>query len=97
MSQQDESAAPLPPIGPDGERKELTEFELFYLHNQLFSELFTAFGWYEGTIDEFVQRGSDRVFKGLSIFTGTLSQEVVVRDGPRGRGMGGVGRDGFTV
>ena len=78
MSQQDEAATPLPPIGPDGQQRELTEFEMFYLHNQLFSELFTAFGWYEGTLDEEVQQGNDRVLKGLSIFTGTLSEEVKV-------------------
>ena len=80
MTQQDEAATPLPPIGPDGEQKELTEFEIFYLQNQLFSELFTAFGWYEGTLDEDVQQGNDRVLKGLSIFTGTLSEEVKVQD-----------------
>ena len=80
MSQQDEAATPLPPIGPDGEQRELTEFEMFYLHNQLFSELFRAFGWYEGTLEEDVQQGNDRVLKGLSIFTGTLSEEVKVRE-----------------
>lgn len=79
MIQQDESATPLPPIGPDGERRELTEFEIFHLHYQLFTELFVAFGWYDGTLEEDVQRGNDRVLKGLSIFTGTLSQEVKVR------------------
>lgn len=78
MTQPDEAATPLPPIGPDGQQKKLTEFELFYLQNQLFSELFTTFGWYEGTLEENVQRGNDRVLKGLSIFTGTLSQEVKV-------------------
>lgn len=78
LTQQDETATPLPAIGPDGEQKELTEFEIFDLQNQLFSELFTAFGWYEGTLEEDVQRGNDRVLKGLSIFTGTLSEEVKV-------------------
>ena len=40
----------LVPIGPDGQQMELTEFEMFYLHNQLFSKVFRAFGWYEGTL-----------------------------------------------
>ena len=80
LTQQDEAATPLPPIGPDGERRELTEFEIFDLQNQLFSELFMSFGWYEGTLDEDVQQGNDRVLKGLSIFTGTLSEEVKVQD-----------------
>ena len=86
MSQQDEAATPLPPIGPDGQQMELTEFEMFHLHNQLFSELFRAFGWYEGTLEEEVQQGTDRVLKGLSIFTGTLSEEVKVSmcEGVRG-------------
>ena len=79
MVQQDELATPLPPIGPDGEQRELTDFEIFFLHYELFSELFMAFGWYEGTLEEDVQQGNDRVLKGLSIFTGTRPQEVKVR------------------
>lgn len=74
LARNDTVTAPLPEIS--GQQLEVpvpSEFELFYATHQLISELFAIFSWYEGTLDKEVQEGSKskRVFKGLSIFTGT--------------------------
>ena len=34
-----------------------SEFELFYATFQLITELFSVFNWYEGTLEEQVQKG----------------------------------------
>ncbi|XP_064403306.1 cullin-9-like isoform X2 [Halichondria panicea] len=55
-----------------------SEFEKFFALDQLVSELFTFFGWFEGSID---REGNEPVktMKGVSIFAGTLPVEEKVR------------------
>ena len=57
---------------------EPSEFEKFYALDQLISELFTFFGWYEGSTES--ERGLEtgKVMKGVSIFAGTLPTEQKV-------------------
>ena len=55
-----------------------SEFELFYATFQLISELFSVFNWYEGTLEEQVQKGMTQILKGLSIFTGTVPTEEAI-------------------
>ena len=69
------SPTPIPTIEMDSES---IEFEQFYVRYQLITELFTCFSWFQGTLDEEVQRGTNRVLKGISIFTGTVPEELKV-------------------
>ena len=55
-----------------------SEFELFFATFQLISELFSVFNWYEGTLEEQVQKGMTQILKGLSIFTGTVPTEEAI-------------------
>ena len=55
-----------------------SEFELFYATFQLITELFSVFNWYEGTLEEQVQKGMTHILKGLSIFTGTVPTEEAI-------------------
>ncbi len=65
-------------IDPSSSNSKPSEFERFFALSQLVSELFTFFGWFEGSID---REGSEPVktMKGVSIFAGTLPVEEKVR------------------
>ncbi len=63
---------------PSTSNSKPSEFEKFFALDQLVSELFTFFGWFEGSID---REGNEPVktMKGVSIFAGTLPVEEKVR------------------
>lgn len=52
-----------------------TDFEHFYALDQLVSELFTFFGWFEGSVDRERAADTSKTVKGISIFAGTLPVE----------------------
>ena len=64
-------------IDPSSSNSKPSEFEKFFALDQLVSELFTFFGWFEGSID---WEGNEPVktIKGVSIFAGTLPVEEKV-------------------
>lgn len=52
-----------------------TDFERFYALDQLVRELFTFFGWFEGSVDRENEGDTTKTVKGVSIFAGTLPVE----------------------
>ena len=78
LTRNDTTSTPLPEINRNLEDvPEASEFELFHATYQLITELFAVFNWLEGTLDEGVQKGTNRQLRGVSIFTGTKPTEEV--------------------
>lgn len=79
VKQDDTTASPLTKIGSTVfQPKEPSEFENFYASDQLVSELFAIFGWFEGSLAKEVQKGGLRAMRGVSIFAGTVRSEQKV-------------------
>ena len=79
VKQDDTTSSPLTKMGSTiFQSQEPSEFENFYASDQLVSELFAIFGWFEGSLAKEVQKGVLRAMRGVSIFAGTVPSEQKV-------------------
>ncbi len=64
-----------PTPAPNHAHAQPTEFERFYALDQLVRELFTFFGWFEGSVNREAGPDTTKTMKGVSIFAGTQPVE----------------------